>query len=82
MNKMIRSLYAATVQELTAADRISQSVKEEILNLLKEEEVTLKRQEYERYRDKAFQAASVVEESGFERGFLCAFQLFAECIRQ
>lgn len=70
------------VQDLTPADRISQSMKEEILNLLKEEEASLDRQVYERYRDKAFQAASVAEESGFERGFLCAFQLFAECIRQ
>lgn len=32
------------VQDLTPADRISQSMKEEILNLLKEEEASLDRQ--------------------------------------
>lgn len=35
-------------------------MKEEILNLLKEEEASLDRQVYERYRDKAFQAASAL----------------------
>lgn len=60
MNKIIRSLYTAMVQDLTPADRISQSMKEEILNLLKEEEASLDRQVYERYRYKAFQAASAL----------------------
>ena len=48
------------VQDLTPAEGGGEGMKEEILNLLKEEEASLDRQVYERYRDKAFQAASAL----------------------
>lgn len=66
---------------MDSSDADSRRMKEEILVLLKEEERRLNRQEYERYRDKAFLVASVAEESGFKRGFQYAFQLFVECIQ-
>lgn len=66
---------------MDAADAGSRRIKEEILILLKEEEASLGRQEYERYRDKAFLVASAAEENGFERGFKYAFRLFVECFR-
>lgn len=78
---MIRELYHKIIQNMDLPDANNRRMKEEILTLLKEEEKRLQRQEYETYRDKVFLAASVAEESGFERGFRYAFRLFAECIR-
>lgn len=78
---MIKQWYRHIVQDMDAADAGSRRMKEEILVLLKDEEASLERQEYERYRDKAFLVASAAEENGFERGFKYAFQLFVECFR-
>ncbi len=78
---MIRELYHSIIQGMDLPDENNKRMKQEILDLLKEEEKRLQSQEYETYREKVFLAASVAEESGFERGFRYAFRLFAECIR-
>lgn len=82
MEKLISKLYVSVLQEATQEDDISRLMKQEILELLKEEKKILERQEYEKYREKAFQAASVAEEHGFERGFKYAFHLFTECMQR
>lgn len=79
---MIRKLYNNMVQDMDLPEGGSRRLKEEILLLLREEEVRLDKKEYERYRDKAFLVASAAEEHGFEIGFRYAFQLMAECIRE
>lgn len=79
--KMIREWYRQIIQDMDATDAGSRRMKEEILILLKEEEESLSRQEYEHYRDKAFLVASAAEENGFERGVKYAFRLFVECFR-
>lgn len=79
---MIRELYNYLVQGMDAPHAGSRRMEEEILHLLKEEERQLPRKEYEGYRDKAFQVASVAEEHGFELGFCYAVRLLAECIRE
>ena len=80
MNNMIKNLYVTMTQDVTPEERIHKAMTMKILNLLKEEETYSNHQTYEQCREKAFQAASVAEKSGFE--FLCAFQLFTECIRR
>lgn len=81
MNNIIKNLYVTIIQDITPEERINKAMTTEILNLLKEEAAHLDRQTYEQCQEIAFRAASVAEESGFERGFLCALQLFTECIR-
>ena len=80
-NKIIKTLYNTIIQERTEEDEITRDMKDEILDLLKEEDCRLSQQEYGQYRDKVFQAAFIAEESGFVRGFKFAFRLFSECMQ-
>ncbi len=82
MENMIRKLYCNLIQEEDPADKGSREMKQEILNLLKEEGQFLEKKEYEKYRDKAFQAAAIAEEYGFEKGFRFAFQLLVTCFKE
>ncbi len=82
MENMIRKLYCNMIQEEDPADKTSREMKEEILNLLKEEERSFESKEYEKYREKAFQAAAIAEEYGFEKGFRSAFRLFLTCLKE
>ena len=82
MDKAIKDLYYATLQERADGDKLNSSMKEEILKLLREEEKLLEKQKYEEYRDKVFRVASIAEEAGFIRGVKYAFRLFAECLQE
>ena len=50
-------------------DGTGKEAEEKIMALLNDEAQQMERQEYERYRDKIFQAAAIAEEAGFITGF-------------
>ena len=71
MNKKITEIYNAMIQRTKFTD--------EIKELLKKEESQMEPLEYEQYRNKLFEAASIAEEAGFVKGFRYAVLLMAEC---
>lgn len=77
MDSMIRNLYVNVKKE--EKELFEQEYREEILNMLENEEKNKSRQEYE---EMAFLIAAKAEENGFVKGFRYAFYLFAECIRE
>lgn len=80
MDKIISKLYRNSLLEEGYTDKISKKTQEEIRALLADKEGTMEEQEYERYKDEIFLAASAAEENGFVNGFKYAFRLFSECV--
>ncbi len=80
MDKRIREIYCELIKDMTDVDEISMWLRKELTDLLQSERGEMEKQEYEKYRDKAFLFAAAGEEAGFIRGFRYAFRLFAECI--
>lgn len=80
MDKRIREIYCELIKDMTDVDEISMWLRKELTDLLQSERGEMEKQEYEKYRDKAFLFAAAGEEVGFIRGFRYAFRLFAECI--
>lgn len=80
MDKRIRKIYCELIKDMTDEDEISKWLRKEVTDLLQSEKGEMEKQEYEKYRDKAFLFASAGEEAGFVRGFRYAFGLFMECM--
>lgn len=79
MNKKITEIYNAMIQRTKFTDEISREMEKKLKELLKKEESQMEPLEYEQYRNKLFQAASIAEEAGFIKGFRYAVLLMAEC---
>ena len=82
MDKRIREIYCELIKDVTDEDKISIWLRKEVTGLLQGEKDGMEKQEYEKYRDKAFLFASAGEEAGFVRGFRYAFGLFIECMHE
>lgn len=82
MDKTIREIYCNLLQDESVRDVRNQDMKEEILDMLKEKEQLMEKENYEKYKDLVFRAASAAEETGFVKGFRYAFRLCAECINE
>lgn len=82
MNKKITEIYNTLIQRTKFTDDTSRDMEKKIRELLKKEESQMKPLEYEQYRNKLFQAASIAEETGFIKGFRYAVLLMAECFVQ
>lgn len=79
MNKRITEIYNTMIQRTKFTDEISREMEKKLKKLLKKEESQMEPLEYEQYRNKLFQAASIAEEVGFVKGFRYAVLLMAEC---
>ena len=82
MNKKITEIYNTMIQRTKFTDEISRDLEKKIKGMLKEEEGQMEMLEYEQYRNKLFEAASIAEEAGFIKGFRYAVLLMAECFEQ
>lgn len=58
MDKRIREIYCELIKDLAEEDEISMWLRKEVTDLLQSEKDGMERQEYEKYRDKAFLFAS------------------------
>ena len=79
MNKKITEIYNTMIQRTKFTDEISREMEKKLKELLKKEESQMEPLDYEQYRNKLFQAASIAEEAGFIKGFRYAVLLMAEC---
>lgn len=79
MENRIKEIYSTVIQGKEYMDGTGKEAEEKIMALLNDEAQQMERQEYERYRDKIFQAAAIAEEAGFITGFKYAAVLMAEC---
>lgn len=82
MNDKIREIYNTMIQRTKFTDGTSSDMEKKIKDLLKEEKLQMESLEYEQYRGKLFQVASIAEEAGFIKGFRYAVLLMAECFVQ
>lgn len=82
MSGKIKEIYDAMIQRTKYTDDISKDMDKKIKDLLKQEESEMESLEYEQYRNKLFQVATIAEEAGFTKGFRYAVLLMAECIVQ
>lgn len=82
MNDKIREIYNTMIQQTKFTDGTSRDMEKKIKELLKEEESRMESLEYEQYRGKLFQVASIAEEAGFIKGFRYSTLLMAECFVQ
>lgn len=82
MNGKIKEIYNTMIQRTKFTDGTSRDMEKKIKELLKEEESRMESLEYEQYRGKLFQVASIAEEAGFIKGFRYAALLMAECFVQ
>lgn len=80
--RLIQKLYMDLIEKVDETDEIYIEMKEELLEILKEDKEQMGDNEYKRYRDKIFRIAEIGEEKGFVRGFRFAFQLFLECVKE
>ena len=74
-DQIIRQLYHCMLLEEGETDKICSGTREAVGQILKD----LDCRDNEKIRDGLFMAASAAEENGFVKGFISAFQLFAEC---
>lgn len=77
---LIRNLYMNIIEQTDGMDEIQLEMKEELLELIEEDQKQMDDEEFRKYRDKVFRIAALGEEQGFVRGFRFAFQLFIECM--
>lgn len=74
-DQIIRQLHYCMLSSDGEADRISNETKEAVDQILKENDC----QDNEKLHDAFYLAASAAEENGYVKGFINAFQIFAEC---
>lgn len=79
---LIRNLYMNIIEQTDGMDEIQLEMKEELLELIEEDQKQMADEEFRKYRDKVFRIAALGEEQGFVRGFRFAFQLFIECMNE
>ena len=70
------------LEECEKCNRGYLEMKEELLELIEEDQKQMDDEEFRKYRDKVFRIAALGEEQGFVRGFRFAFQLFIECMNE
>lgn len=74
---MIRTIYKNIAMGEKSA--IRSETERKIASILPDENGCTNLEEYERYRDKIYQAVSIAEEAGFVMGFQYAVSLLMEC---
>lgn len=79
MDSKVKEIYKHLAQEDKYMKTVSRNVDQEIDRIAKEERVDMDTQEFEKYRNKLFEAASIGEEAGFIKGFKYAVLLLVEC---
>lgn len=82
MESKIKEIYKHLIQEDKYMKTASRNVDQAIDRIAKEERADLDTQEFEKYRDKLFEAASIGEETGFIKGFKYAVLLLVECFME
>lgn len=82
MESKVKNIYKHLTQEDKYMKTVSRNVDQEINRIAKEERVDMDTQEFEKYRDKLFEAASIGEEVGFIEGFKYAVLLLVECFME
>ena len=79
MESKVKNIYKHLTQEDKYMKTVSRNVDQEIDRIAKEERADVDTQEFEKYRDRLFEAASIGEEAGFIKGFKYAVLLLMEC---
>lgn len=79
MESKVKNIYKHLTQEDKYMKTVSKNVDQEIDRIAKEERADVDTQEFEKYRDRLFEAASIGEEAGFIKGFQYAVLLLVEC---
>ncbi|MBM6667764.1 hypothetical protein H6A64_07950 [Lacrimispora saccharolytica] len=82
MDSKVKEIYKHLAQEDKYMKTVSRNVDQEIDRIAKEERADMDTQEFEKYRDKLFEAAFIGEEAGFIKGFKYAVLLLAECFME
>lgn len=81
MEDLIKEIYDYKMEK-SKWNRTNHEIEEKIRDLLQHEEEHLPPQEYEKCRDKMYQAAFAGREKGFAEGFRYGVRLTAECFIQ
>lgn len=81
MEDLIKEIYDNKMEK-SKWNRTDYEIEKEIRDLLQHEEEHLPPQEYEKRRDKMYQAAFAGKEKGFAEGFRYGVRLTAECFIQ